>query len=82
MATILVTSDQSGRIIILGDFNQDGVVDLRDLMLLSNDWLQNSPVVVGADGLGKSLTQIGTTQCNNAPNNWQASAPTPGAANP
>jgi hypothetical protein len=62
MATILVTSDQSGRIIMLGDFNQDGVVDLRDLMLLSNDWLQKSSVAVGAYGMGKSLTQTGTTQ--------------------
>lgn len=52
MATILVASDQGGRIIMLGDFNQDGVVNLRDLMLLFNDWLQDSSVAdINGDGI-------------------------------
>jgi hypothetical protein len=35
-----------------------------------------------ADGGGKSLSRKITTAYGNDPNNWQASAPTPGAANP
>jgi hypothetical protein len=35
-----------------------------------------------ADGGGKSLSRKITTAYGNDPNNWQASTPTPGAANP
>jgi hypothetical protein len=40
------------------------------------------PWPAGADGLGSSLSRLAPEHYGNDPNNWQATAPSPGSANP